>query len=70
MCIRDRPARFELLSREPYFVVDGGHNPQCVATTAAALRRYFPDKRRVLLMGVLADKDWQQMLDILLPRCV
>lgn len=61
------PARFELLSREPYFVVDGGHNPQCVATTAAALRRYFPDKRRVLLMGVLADKDWQQMLDILLP---
>ena len=61
------PARFELLSREPYFVVDGGHNPQCVATTAAALRRYFPDRRRVLLMGVLADKDWQQMLDILLP---
>ena len=61
------PARFELLSREPYFVVDGGHNPQCVATTAAALRRYFPDKRRVLLMGVLADKDWPQMLDILLP---
>lgn len=61
------PARFELLSREPYFVVDGGHNPQCVATTAAALRRYFPDKRRVLLMGVLADKDWPLMLDILLP---
>ena len=61
------PARFELLSRKPYFVVDGGHNPHCVATTAAALRRYFPERRRVLLMGVLADKDWGSMLDILLP---
>lgn len=61
------PARFELVSREPYFVVDGGHNPQCVATTAAALERYFPERRRVLLMGVLADKDWGEMLETLLP---
>ena len=61
------PARFELVSKEPCFVVDGGHNPQCVATTAAALERYFPEQRRVLLMGVLADKDWRGMLDILLP---
>lgn len=61
------PARFELVSENPYFIVDGGHNPQCVETTAAALRRFFPDCRRVLLMGVLADKDWREMLDILLP---
>ena len=31
------PARFELVSRGPDFVLDGGHNPQCVETTAAAL---------------------------------
>lgn len=61
------PARFEIVSRSPYFVVDGGHNPQCVTATAAALRRCFPWKRRVLLMGVLADKAWGEMLDILLP---
>lgn len=61
------PARFELVSRGPDFVVDGGHNPQCVETTAAALERYFPGRRRVLLMGVLSDKDWGGMLDILLP---
>ena len=47
--------------------MDGGHNPQCVTATAAALQRCFPGKRRVLLMGVLADKAWGEMLDILLP---
>ena len=36
------PARFELVERAPLFVVDGGHNPQCVAATAEAIRRYMP----------------------------
>lgn len=61
------PARFELVSKEPPFVVDGGHNPQCAAAAADSLRRYFPASRRVLLLGVMADKDWPAMLDILLP---
>ena len=61
------PARFEIVSKAPYFVVDGGHNPQCVATTADALERYFPHMRRVLLVGVLADKDWHSMMNTLAP---
>lgn len=61
------PARFEIVSRSPWFVVDGGHNPQCVASTRRALEHYFPDTRRVLLIGVMADKDWRAMLDILAP---
>ncbi|MEG1633774.1 MAG: folylpolyglutamate synthase/dihydrofolate synthase family protein [Oscillospiraceae bacterium] len=61
------PARFEVVMERPWFVVDGGHNPQCVETTAENLRRYFPERRRVLLIGVLADKDWRAMLDILAP---
>ena len=59
------PARFELVERAPLFVVDGGHNPQCVAATAEAIRRYMPGGRCVILMGVLADKDWRAMLDTL-----
>lgn len=62
------PARFELLGEEPYFVVDGGHNPQCAQTVADNLRAYFPDRRRVLLLGVLADKDYATMLEILAPE--
>lgn len=59
------PARFEVVSDEPYFVVDGGHNPQCAQTVRDNLLRYFPDKRRVLLIGVLADKDYEGLVRIL-----
>lgn len=59
------PARFELCRTEPDFVVDGGHNPQCIDAVADSLRRYYPDKRRVLLMGVLRDKDYVGMAEAL-----
>lgn len=61
------PARFELVHMDPYFIVDGGHNPQCFETTAENLEKYFPDAWRVILIGVLADKDWEAMLDIIAP---
>ena len=61
------PARFERVLTGPDFVIDGGHNPQCLPATAAALERYYPDTRRVLLFGALADKDWQDMARLLIP---
>lgn len=62
------PARFELLRRAPWFVLDGGHNPQCAETVAANLERYFPQNRKILLVGLLADKDYTAMTDILAPQ--
>lgn len=62
------PARFEPVSEEPYFIVDGGHNPQCAQTVAENLKNYFPLCRRVLLMGVLADKDYKSLSEILAPE--
>ena len=61
------PARFEIVRQEPCFIVDGGHNPQCAQTVAANLEKYFPGKKRVLLIGVLADKDYQGLTEILAP---
>lgn len=61
------PARFEIVSRKPLFIVDGGHNPQCAETVADNLSRYFPGRRTVLLMGVLRDKDYMSMARILAP---
>ena len=34
-------------------------------SVAESLLRYFPDRRRVLLVGVLADKDYEGLFDIL-----
>ena len=59
------PGRFEILSRDPYFVVDGGHNTQCAETVVANIKEYFPGQKAVMLIGVLADKEYPEMMDIL-----
>ena len=59
------PGRFELVSEEPLFVVDGGHNPQCAQTVRENLLHYFPNKRRILLLGILRDKDYAGLTEIL-----
>lgn len=61
------PGRFEIVHDEPIFVVDGGHNPQCAQTVAENLETYFPGRDRILLVGMLADKDCAGTLDILAP---
>lgn len=61
------PARFEIVSEKPFFVVDGGHNPQCAETVADNLKKYFPDMKRVILFGVLADKDFMGLASIISP---
>ncbi len=61
-------ARFELLSREPLFLADGAHNPQCVEALAKSLDAFLPGEKVVFLTGVLADKDYPWMLAQLMPR--
>ena len=61
------PVRFEVLRAEPPVIIDGAHNPECAEALAANLREYLPDEKCVFLMGVLADKDYRQMLASLAP---
>ena len=61
------PGRLELLRREPDFIVDGAHNPQCVDALMDSLAALYGDKKLIFLTGVLRDKDWQQMLRRALP---
>ena len=61
------PGRFQVVRRDPVVILDGGHNPQCMASLAAAIREYLPGRPVTVLTGVLADKDYGQMYDILAP---
>ena len=61
------PARLEVLNRDPLFLLDGGHNPQCAEALAAAIEKLLPGKKVVFLLGVLADKDYAQIMDIVMP---
>ncbi len=58
-------ARFEILCKEPLFILDGGHNAQCAEQLAENLRLYLPDTKAVFIIGVLSDKDYDYMTRIL-----
>ena len=55
------PGRFELLRKDPLFIVDGGHNPQCIEALVQNIRQYLADRPLTVLTGVLADKDYHCM---------
>lgn len=61
------PCRFELLRREPVFIVDGGHNPQCLEALAANVRDYLAGQDITALTGVMADKDYAHMYETMSP---
>ncbi len=53
--------RFEIASHNPLFIIDGGHNPQCIEALAQNIKDYISDKKIIALTGVLADKDYAEM---------
>ena len=55
------PGRFELVARNPLFIVDGGHNPQCIEALVHNVRDYLNGRTLTVLTGVLADKDYSDM---------
>ena len=61
------PARFEILRRDPLFILDGGHNPQCADAVADTLNQLCPGQKFTFLLGVLSDKDYESELDLFLP---
>lgn len=61
------PGRFEIVHRHPDVIIDGAHNIQAAQALAAELRSRYPQQNVVFILGVLRDKDYSDMLDVLLP---
>lgn len=60
------PARFEVVATNPLVVVDGAHNPDGAATAAETFASAFHAfGRRVLVVGMMAEKDPVEMLEAL-----
>ncbi len=59
--------RFEKLMDEPSFYIDGAHNYDAWVTLAENLERYFTYKKKVFIIGVFSDKEYDKMLDVLTP---
>ena len=60
--------RFEVLKKNPYFIVDGAHNPDAARCLRETLDLYLPNKKILYIMGVLADKDYPKILSYLGER--
>ena len=56
------PARFEVLSKSPLIIADGGHNPEGIDAAIASVKAYFKEEKILLLTGVMADKDYTHMV--------
>ena len=55
------PGRFDIVGQDPLFIIDGGHNPQCIEALVGNIRDYLTGRRVIALTGVLADKDYGEM---------
>jgi len=61
------PGRFDIVGRDPLFIIDGGHNPQCIEALVKNIQDYLQGKRVIALTGVLADKDYGDMYKPVMP---
>ncbi len=62
------PARLEVLRREPLVLLDGAHNPNGVDALERALTQLLPGQKVTLVMGVMGDKDFGEMLEAMAPH--
>ena len=61
------PGRFTAVSRHPLFIVDGAHNRDAADRLRETLELYFPEKRKIFIAGVLADKEYDYVMSQLTP---
>lgn len=63
----ENPGRLQAVPGAPVVVLDGAHNPAGARALADALPLLLGDVRPVAVMGMMADKDAQGILDPLAP---
>lgn len=61
------PGRFEILRHNPLIISDGGHNPQGIKSAIESFKTHFPDKKAIFVIGMMADKDIERMVELIAP---
>lgn len=59
--------RYEVLQTEPLFIIDGAHNPIAAKRLKQTIEKDFTNREIIYIIGVLADKEHEKMLRLLLP---
>ncbi len=63
------PGRLEIIKEDPPMLIDGAHNPAAAMALSEALKKNFPgkNKRIILVLGIMGDKDARGIMEPLLP---
>jgi dihydrofolate synthase/folylpolyglutamate synthase len=61
------PGRLQVLQRDPLFIVDGAHNPAGIIALKEALIELFSYESLILILGVMADKQFTDMIRTIVP---
>ena len=59
--------RMEIVSKDPVVILDGAHNIDGIHMLAQSLKKYFKNEKLTLLIGILGDKEYEKMVDTLMP---
>lgn len=61
------PGRFEIIGTDPLFILDGAHNEDAVKQLANTIENCFTNQSIALIIGILADKEHEKMLECMMP---
>lgn len=59
--------RFQVINKEPLIIVDGAHNPHGIKALKENVELYLRNKDTVFITGVLKDKDYNTIAEIMAP---
>ena len=59
------PGRLEKISSCPDVILDGAHNPNGAEALRNALDKYYPDRKRAFVFGMMGDKSVDEVIRIL-----
>lgn len=62
--------RMEIINEKPFFMIDGAHNSHGVWALKGSLEELYPNEKFHFIMGVMADKDYEEMIEALLPLAI
>ena len=61
------PARFMVIGDKPLFIMDGAHNRDAAQKLLQTVEKTLPGRRIVGIMGMLADKEYGEVVRIMAP---
>ncbi len=62
------PGRFEVIGKNPLFIIDGAHNEDAAKVLAESMDKYLSDKLLIFICGVLADKAYDRVMELTTKR--